>query len=209
LVARAIEEGLLMHVPDRIRNTGIRRFAIALGLLMLVGLVAGATFAFAGSGSANSPAQGRVFGGGRTFGDSCTDGSTQYCSGVTREFSFVAVSDRQGDGAQGTVTYGNLEFGGPVYVVRVGCLAVDGNVAEIGGTIVSSAALPAQVGDDFHMLVRDSGEPGSVARDGVGQIFVDPPEGKPTCGNVLDEASEYGFFTLAFGDVAVESGQGP
>jgi len=195
-----------MHFPSRIRATGIPRFSVALGLLMLVGLIAGATFAFAGSGNDNSPAQARVFGGGRTLGDSCTDGSTQYCSGVTRELSFVAVSDGQGDAAHGTLTYGNLEFGGPVYVVRVGCLAVEGNVAEIGGTIVSSAALPSQVGDAFHMLVRDSGEPGSIARDGVGQIFVDPPEDKPTCGDLVGEASEYGFFTLAFGDIAVERG---
>ena len=50
------------------------------------------------------------------------------------------------------------------------------------------------------------GEPGSIARDGVGQIFVDPSDGKPTCGDLVGEASEYGFFTLAFGDIAVERG---
>jgi hypothetical protein len=194
-----------MHVPNRVRSTGIRRFAIAFGVLMLLGLIAGATLAVAGSGVGSSPAQDRVFGGGRTFGDSCTDGSTQYCSSVTREFSFLAVSDRQGDGAHGTVTYGNLEFGGPIYVVRVDCLAVEGNAAEIGGTIISSAALPSQVGDAFHMLVRDSGEPGSTARDGVSQLFVDPPQSTPTCGDLLDEADEYGFFTVAAGDVAVEN----
>ena len=87
----------------------------------------------------------------------------------------------------------------------MGCLAVEGNAAEIGGTIVSSAALPSQVGDAFHLLVRDSGEPGSTARDGVSQLFVDPPQSKPTCGDLLDEASEYGYFTLAAGDVAVEN----
>jgi hypothetical protein len=37
----------------------------------------------------------------------------------------------------------------PIYVVRVACLVVEGNVAEIGGTIVSSPALPSQVGDAF------------------------------------------------------------
>ena len=194
-----------MHVPNRVRSTGIRRFAIAFGVLMLLGLIAGATLAVAGSGVGSSPAQDRVFGGGRTFGDSCTDGSTQYCSSVTREFSFLAVSDGQGGGAHGTVTYGNLEFGGPIYVVRVGCLAVEGNAAEIGGTIISSSALPSQVGDAFHMLVRDSGEPGSTARDGVSQLFVDPPQSNPTCGDLLAEASEYGYFTLAAGDIAVEN----
>jgi hypothetical protein len=39
-----------MHVPIRVRSTGMRRFAIALGVLVLFGLIAGATFAFAGSG---------------------------------------------------------------------------------------------------------------------------------------------------------------
>src|SRR5580765_462893 len=101
----ASEEGLLMHAPNRVRSTGMRRFAIATGVLMLVGLIAGATIAVAGSGVGGSPAQDRVFGGGRTFGDSCTDGSTQYCSPVTRELSFLAVSDGQGDAAHGTVTY--------------------------------------------------------------------------------------------------------
>ena len=193
-----------MHLSTRGRTTAMRRFAAAVGLLMLFGLIAGGALAFAGSGS-SSDAQARVFGGGRTFGNDCTDGSTPYCSSVTRELSFLAVSDGQGADAHGTVTYGNLESGGPVYVVRVACLAVEDNVAEIGGTIVKSAALPAQVGDTFHMLVRDSGEPGSTARDGVSPLFVDPPESEPTCGDLLDEASEYGFFTLAAGDLAVES----
>ena len=192
-----------MHVPNRVRSTGIRRFVIAFGLLLLVGLIAGATLAVAGS---SSPAQDRVFGGGRTFGDSCTDGTEPYCNSVTREFSFGAVSDGAGDGATGTLTYGNLEFGGTVYVVRVACLAVEDNVAEIGGTIVRSPALPSQVGNSFHMLVRDSGEPGAIARDGVSPIFVDPAESKPTCGDLLEEADEYGFFTVAAGDLAVEPG---
>ena len=83
-----------MHVPNGLRGMGPRRFGIASGLLMLVGLIGGATFAFAGSAISNRPALDRVFGGGRTFGDSCTDGATQYCSEETREFSFLAVSDR-------------------------------------------------------------------------------------------------------------------
>jgi hypothetical protein len=193
-----------MHGANRNRSRGMRRFAVAFGVLLLTGLIAGATFALAGSGVGNSVAQERVFGGGRTFGDSCTNGSTPYCSAATRELSFLAVSDRQGGGAHGTITYGTLELGGPMYVVRVACLAVEDNVAEIGGTIVSSPALPSQVGDAFHMLVRDSGGPGSTARDGVSPLFVDAPQSKPTCGDLLDEASEYGYFTLAAGDIAVE-----
>jgi hypothetical protein len=194
-----------MQIPNPDRSTGTRRFAFAFGVLVLVGMIAGTTFAFAGSDTGTGSAQSRVFGGGRTLGNGCTDGSTPYCSAVTRELSFLAASDGQGDSAHGTLIYGNLEFGGPVYVVRVTCLAVEDNVAEIGGTVVKSPQLPSQVGEAFHVLVRDSGEPGSIARDGVSPLFIDPPESSPTCGDLLDEASEYGFFTLAAGDVAVEN----
>ncbi len=49
-----------MHVPNRVRSTGMRGFAIAFGVLMVVGLIAAATLAFAGSGLGNGPAQARV-----------------------------------------------------------------------------------------------------------------------------------------------------
>lgn len=130
-----------MHVPNRVR------FAVPFGTL-LVGLIAGLTFGFAGSGSDNA-AQARVVVGRRIFGNDCTDGSEPYCSRVTREFSFFAVLDGQGGSAHGTVTYGNLEFGGTAYVL-VTCLAVEDNEAEIGGTIVRSPELPSQVGYAFH-----------------------------------------------------------
>lgn len=39
-----------MGVRDRVRSTATRRFAIAFGVLMILGLLGGATFAFAGSG---------------------------------------------------------------------------------------------------------------------------------------------------------------
>jgi hypothetical protein len=169
----------------------------------LVVLSAGATFAFARSSSGNGPVQARVYGGGRIPVGSCTDGSTQFCSGVTREFSILAVSDPQEDVTYGTVTIGNLEHGGPVYVVHVTCLAVDGNLAEIGG-IVQYSGDPTEIGDAFHVFVRDSGQPGTAARDGVSPLFVDPPQGKPTCRDLSSDAFGYGYFSLAYGDVAVE-----
>ena len=39
-----------MHVPYRVWSPGMRRFAMASGVLMLIGLISGATFAFAGLG---------------------------------------------------------------------------------------------------------------------------------------------------------------
>ena len=160
--------------------------------------------ATAGPESGNGPVQARVYGGGRIPVGSCTDGVNQFCSGVTREFSIFAVSDPEEDVTYGTVTLGNIEHGGPVYVMHVKCLAVAGNLAEIGGTIVDSAD-PSAVGDTLHLFVRDSGQPGTAARDGVSPLFIDPPQGKPTCRDLSTDAFGYGDFTLAYGDVAVES----
>jgi hypothetical protein len=179
----------------------LRVTLVAAALLAVAAVVVSA--AFAGSNSGTGPVQARVYGGGRIPVGSCTDGSTVFCSGVTREFSIFAVSDPNEDVTYGTVTVGNVEHGGPVYVVRVKCLAVDGNIAEIGGVVVDSAAV-GQVGDTFHVFVRDSGEPGAAARDGFSPLFVDPPQGKPTCGDLSSDAFGYGYFALAFGDIAVE-----
>jgi hypothetical protein len=193
---------------ERGRSSTLRRPAhkarlAALIAFALAALAAGATFAFAESHSGNGPVQARVYGGGRIPVGSCTDGSTQFCSGVTREFSILAVSDPNEDVTYGTVTIGNIERGGPVYVVHVSCLAVGGNLAEIGGIVVDSAD-PNQVGDTLHLFVRDSGEPAAAARDGVSPLFVDPPQGKPTCRDLSSDAFGNGYFTLAYGDVAVE-----
>jgi len=160
--------------------------------------------ATAGSGSGNGPVQTRVYGGGRIPAGSCTDGSSQFCSPVSREFSILAVSDPQEDVTYGTVTLGNTEHGGPVFVMRVKCLAVAGNLAEIGGTVLDSADA-SQVGDTLHLFVRDSGQPGTAARDGVSPLFIDPPQGKPTCRDLSSGAFGYGYFPLAYGDVAVEN----
>jgi hypothetical protein len=170
----------------------------------LVVLADGATFAFAGSNSGNGPVQARVYGGGRIPVGSCSDGSSVFCSGVTREFSLLAVSDPQEDVTYGTLTIGNLEHGGPVYVVHVTCLAVGGNLAEIGG-IVQYSGDPTEIGDALHVFVRDSGQPGAVARDGFSPLFVDPLQGKPTCNDLSSDAFGYGYFSLAYGDVAVEN----
>lgn len=171
-------------------------------VLVLTSLVVGVTLAFGGPTS-NGPTQDRVYGGGRIPVGSCTDGSSPFCSGVTREFSILAASDPQGGGAYGTVTVGNVEHGGPVYAVRVTCLAVSGALAEIGGVVVNSAD-PTQIGGPFQVFVRDSGAPGSANRDGVSPLFVDLPPAKATCDDLSSDAFGNGYFTVAYGDVAVE-----
>jgi hypothetical protein len=170
-------------------------------LLVLASLVAGVALAFGGATS-SGPTQDRVYGGGRIPVGSCTDGPSTFCSGVTREFSILAVSDPQGGGAYGTLTFGNVEHGGPVYAVRITCLAVSGALAEIGGVVVDSTD-PTQIGGPFQVFVRDSGTPGAEDRDGVSPLFVDPPPAKPTCGELSSNAFGYGYFPLAYGDVAV------
>lgn len=189
----------------------MKRFAAPLGrsrsrivlvvVVVLAPLVAGVAFAF--GARSNGPAQDRVFGGGRVPVGSCTDGSTSFCSGVTREYSIFAASDPQGGGAYGTVTVGNVEFGGPVYSVRVTCLAVRGDVAEIGGIVLNSGD-PDAIGGAFRVFVRDSGSPGAAARDGVSPLFVDAPPAKPTCGDLSSNAFGNGYFSLAYGDIAVQ-----
>lgn len=165
--------------------------------------VAGALVSVATAGSAgNGPVQTRVYGGGRIPVGSCTDGSAQFCSQITREFSILAVSDPQEGVTYGTVTLGNVEHGGPVYVMHVRCLAVSGNLAEIGGIVVDSPD-PSQIGDTLHLFVRNSGEPGAAARDGVSPLFIDPPQARPTCRDLSSDAFGNGYFTLAYGDVAV------
>lgn len=171
-------------------------------LVVLTSLGAGVAFAFGGSTS-NGPTQDRVYGGGRIPVGSCTDGSTTFCSGVTREFSILAISDPQGGGAYGTVTFGNVEHGGPVYTVRVTCLAVSGALAEIAGVVVNSAD-STQIGGPFQVFVRDSGLTGAAGRDGVSPLFVDQSPAKPTCGDLSGDAFGYGYFPLAYGDVTVE-----
>jgi hypothetical protein len=160
--------------------------------------------ATAASGSGNGPVQARVYGGGRIPVGSCTDGPAQFCSGVTREFSVLAISDPQEDVTYGTLTFGSTEHGGPLYLVHVTCLAVGGSLAEIGGIVVDSAD-PTQVGDTLHLFIRDSGAPGASSRDGVSPLFVDPPQGKPTCRDLSSDAFGNGYFALAYGDVTVES----
>jgi hypothetical protein len=167
--------------------------------------------AAAGS-SSNGPPQTRVYGGGNVPIGSCSDGASGFCTGVTREFSVFAVHDPNEQITYGTITVGNPENDGGVNsVIRVTCLAVSGNVAEVGGVVMQSPNHPETIGYPYILFFRDSGKPGAVSRDGFSPSFTGPPAGKPTCSSsdASSDAFGYGFFTLAYGDIAIETVTNP
>jgi hypothetical protein len=186
------------------RRSSRRRWVVLLlggAVLLAAVLVSGAA---AGS-SSNGPPQTRVYGGGNIPVNSCTDGATTFCTSYTREFSILAVHDPNDDVTYGTITVGSVESGGVVFAVRVTCLAVSGNVAEVGGVIVQDAFDPSFVGGPLELFLRDSGQPGTASRDGVSPNFIDQPPVKPTCRDVSGDAFGYGFFPLTNGDIAIQN----
>jgi hypothetical protein len=164
--------------------------------MLVAAALAATVFAWpAAGGSPPGPAQDRVYGGGAVTPGSCTDGGTPFCSGASRDMSVLAVSSPGGGGAYGTIRFRTA-------TVRVTCLAVSGNVAEIGG-VVTDASDPTTVGDEFRLFVRDGGGPQSGA-DGISPSFFDTP-GPATCGDLDSDALGSGYFTLAQGDLVVEN----
>jgi hypothetical protein len=187
-------------------NHSTRRSWVALLLGGAVLLAAVLVSEAAAGPSSNGPPQTRVYGGGNIPIYTCTDGANMFCTQVTREFSMLAIHDPNEDVTYGTISVGNPERDhGINSVVRVTCLAVSGDVAEVGGVIVQDPNNPSFVGGPFEMFVRDSGQPGAVSRDGVSPVFSSPPPGKATCNDVSRDAFGYGFFPLTYGDVAVEN----
>jgi hypothetical protein len=159
-------------------------------------LVSGAT---AGA-SSNGPPQTRVYGGGNVGPGHCTDGPQQFCSNALREFSLLAIRDPN----EG-VTYGTLS-GSNGTVIRVTCIAVSGNVAEVGGVMLQNPD-PSLVGDPTWTFFRDSGPTGAVPRDGISPTFFDQPTVKPTCSSsdAAGDAFGLGFFPLTNGDIAIQN----
>ena len=165
--------------------------SIAAGGVVLVA----AMFAWtATAGGPPGPAQDRVYGGGFVPAGACTDGSSTFCTLGDREFSVLAVSNPDGGGAYGTVTFANS-------LVRVTCLAVHGNTAVIGGVVLENAN-PAFVGGAYTLFVRDSGTPGASARDGISVNFFDLPPVAPSC-DVAPDGFGYGYLSVSRGDLAV------
>ena len=180
-----------------------RRFV---GFLLAVAVVAVAAIvvsvAVAGS-SSNGPPQTRIYGGGNVPIGNCTDGAFTFCTQITREYSINAVRDPNENVTYGTITVGSPDRGGVLFAVRVTCIALSGNVAEVGGVIVQSLS-PSLVGGSFALFVRDSGLPGTVSRDGVSANFNALPPAKPTCSDVSSDAFGSGLFSLTYGDIAIE-----
>jgi hypothetical protein len=179
-----------------------RKSVVALLGVAVVVAAALVSVAVAGSTS-NGPPQTRVYGGGNIPINSCTDGAATFCTGVTREFSILAIHDPNEDVTYGTITFGNPEIAqGVNNVVRVTCLVVSGSVADVGGVIVQSLD-PSTIGGSFELFLRDSGQPGTVSRDGVSPIAPGPPA-KTNCRGVSSDAYAPGFFTLTYGDIAIQ-----
>jgi hypothetical protein len=176
-----------------------RWVALLLGgaVLLAAVLVSGAA---AGS-SSNGPPQLRVYGGGNVGPGHCTDGPTPFCSDAKREFSLLAIHDPNEN-----VTYGTLS-GANSTVVRVTCIAVSGNVAEVAGVILQMPD-SSFVGGPFWSFVRDSGPTGADPRDGISPAFFDyPSAGKATCSrsDAASDAFGVGFFPLTNGDIAIQN----
>jgi hypothetical protein len=157
--------------------------------------------AAAGS-SSNGPPQLRVYGGGNLGpGLHCTDAPTPFCSSAVREFSLLAIRDPNEN-----VTYGTLT-GGNGTVIRVTCIAVSGNVAEVGGVMLQNPD-PSVVGGPTWTFFRDSGPTSTVPRDGISPTFFDTPSaGKATCSSsdAASDAFGSGFFPLNNGDIAIQN----
>jgi hypothetical protein len=114
----------------------------------------------------------------------------------------VAIHDPNEDVTYGTLTIARGPF---TEVVRVTCLAVSGNVAEVGGVVVQANG-GVGIGLPYNVFVRDSGQPGAAARDGFSPSFAGSPGQAPTCNDLSSDAFGSGFLTLANGDIAVENG---
>jgi hypothetical protein len=180
----------------------LRMTLVAAALIAVAAVLVSA--ATAGS-SSNGPPQTRIYGGGNVPINSCTDGATTFCTSYTREFSILAIHDPNEDVTYGTFTVGSVESGGVVFAVRVTCLAVSGNVAEVGGVIVQDAFDPSFVGGPLEVFLRDSGPPGTVSRDGISANYIDFPPTKPTCRDVSSDAFGNGYMSLAYGDIAIQN----
>lgn len=178
----------------------IRRKSVV-ALLGVAGVMTAVLVSVAAAGSSsNGPPQIRVYGGGNVGPGHCTDGPTPFCSGALREFSLLAIRDPNAN-----VTYGNI-IGADGRLARVTCIAVSGNVVEVGGVSVSNPD-PSFVGAPSWTFFRDSGQPGSDQRDGISPTFFGAQGDKPTCSKSDADSDAFGsgFFPLTNGDIAIQS----
>ena len=179
-----------------------RRSATLLFAAALIGVAAVLVPAALAGSSSNGPPQTRIYGGGNIPAGSCTDGANTFCTQGVREFSILAIHDPNDNVTYGTITIARGAF---TEVIRVTCLAVSGNVAEVGGVVVQANG-GAGIGLPYVLFVRDSGQPGTVSRDGLSPSFVTAATpGKPSCNDVSSDGFGSGFLSLTYGDIAIQN----
>jgi hypothetical protein len=183
---------------------------------LLVALVALAALAGAGIATSSSPADrfaglAHVYGGGE-FGPGCfatpTGGDSGVCFPDARAFSL----DVLGDGRN--FAFGELAYGSPRHTVtklRVTCMVVAGNRAEVGGWVTESWN-PAFVGLAMAYWVTDNGsinsptpDQGGIAWLGTPGAAADFPATFPAkCLPIDGDANAYPLYQDLHGDVVVQ-----
>ena len=183
---------------------------------LLALIVAIAALAAAGIATSSSPADrfaglAHVYGGGE-LDPGCfllpTGANSGFCPTDSRAFSL----DVLGDGRN--FAFGELAYGVPrhlVYKMRVTCMVVAGNRAELGGWVTQSSN-PAAVGLAMAYWVTDNGSIDSPIPDQASGGWFGTP-GDPadfpttfpaTCLPIDGTANAYPFYQDVHGDVVVQ-----
>jgi hypothetical protein len=183
---------------------------------LFVLLVVAAALAATGIATSSSPADrfaglAHVYGGGE-FGPGCfttpSGGDSGVCFGDARAFSL----DVLGDGRN--FAFGELAYGSPRHTVikmRVTCMVVAGNRAELGGW-VTQATNPAAVGLAMAYWVTDNGSIDSPVPDQASVAWIGTP-GSPAdfpatfpakCLPIDGDANAYPIYQDVHGDVVVQ-----
>lgn len=149
-----------------------------------------------------------VYGGGE-FGPGCFTGDSGICFPDARAFSLDALGDGR-NLAVGSLDYG--QPGGPGYTkMRITCMLVVGNRAEVGGWVTDSWN-PAAVGMAMVYFVTDNGPVQSAVRDQASLAWIGVP-GAPTdfpasfpakCLPIDGTANAPAMFQDVHGDVVVQ-----
>ena len=120
----------------------------------------------------NSPLQAAA--GQQVFGRWSQDGA----SGGINARGLGSDAGRGGPGEDHAIgSFSNFWSGRLVYRVRVTCLAVNGNMATVGGEIISSEVSPGHVGSGLVLFVVDGGAFG--AGDQLGHSLNSEPQPLP------------------------------
>lgn len=116
--------------------------------------------------------------------------------GSTATFDFSASSGPSGESASGAFSFTcspTVSWPETTYSGTVGCLAVNGPEATLGGTITASNTTSFPVGTELSFNVIDSGPGGTT--DGIGVLYQ---------GATCDYRP--GYYTISSGDIVVGDG---